>query len=1176
MDWLSNQKVVIVCHEKIVRIPVEEGKVLCVQGERNVRKIKTLMSKKANEPTLSDIPIIRDFEDVFPDDLLGLPPQQQVEFGIDFIPGVTPIAKSPYRLAPSEMQELLKQLQELQDKGFIRPSHSPWGAPVLFVKKKDGSRREDHEKHLRIDVGFARKEKLHAKVLPVRVSDVSFENFSKIAVNLTSLTQKNQKYEWGNLLCIKTIEEPREELHDSRLRPSTHIRSEGVEYASKEMVRALVINKCKNKNHSGANVVADALSKKEREKPQRVRAMAVIIQSKVKGLILAAQDEAFKDENVIAEGLNSTDQPMEKRKDGSLHYMDRIWVPLVGSVRTKIMDETHKMRLTKLAHFLAIREDYSMEKLARLYIDEIVARHGVPTSIISDRDGRFTSRFWQTMQKALGTRLDMSTAYHPQTDGQSERTIQTLEDMLRACVIDFGGSWNIHLPLAEFSYNNSYHSSIRCAPFEALYGRKYRSPVLWAEIGDSGLIGPELVQETTDKVVVIRDRLKAARDCQKSYADNRRKPLEFQVGDHVMLKVSPWKGVVRFGKKGKLAPRFVGPFEILERIGPVAYRLRLPEELSRFFARLMKELEFAFASGEQTCEKVRVELAWTIGLHAESMILSVIRGNRIDVAVPVESIRAISERFANTTHGFFLGKRVAYPVTHINVFWLPIGGTTNLVNNEATSSGSSFMNVDNNSTCTTPIIDKIGKFEELIISGQDIFVDEASNPLKKVKFLGDYDSEDEVTSVDNDMARSIDLERVGFGTQSLLEQWRDSYGNGDYDEDPYDIYMHEGRDLPQELQAICDNLDIRYLVKISKKVRILELKRRHFEDLTVLRQPIRQIRKEDTGIYAALHQRHKRTRINSRYPEEKLLKTLSLDESRSPEFNLFSDLEDYSEEEVAETMAKTMEQYMRKTRADYGSGISRPKIDDKDSSELKGQFLKELRDNIFSGAASRWLRNKPSGSITTWEDLKTKFLSKYYPPARTTKKMEEINNFQQELDETLYQAWERFKELLIKCPQHYLTEMPTRSTETSDGLAAIQAQLNNLGREIKKVNEKVYAAKSTLHDATRGSMQTLYTRMKGKSMEKTLSKFMSESSKRHEEKSNMIKEIRASTDAAVQNQGASIKTLEIQIRQISKVLQERGFGSLPSSTEANPRDHVKSISTTVKANSNPIRRIRSP
>ncbi|GJT90679.1 putative reverse transcriptase domain-containing protein [Tanacetum coccineum] len=174
----------------------------------------------------------------------------------------------------------------------------------------------------------------------------------------------------------------------------------------------------------------------------------------------------------------------------------------------------------------------------------------------------------------------MSTAYYPQTDGQSKCTIQMLEDMLRACVIDFGGGWDVHLPLAEFSYNNSYHTSIRCASFEALYGRKCRSPVLWAEIGEGSLIGPELVQEMTDKVVVIKERLQAARDRQKSYADNRHKPLEFDIRDRVMLKVSPWKGVVCFGKKGKLAPRYVGPFEILERIGLVAYRLRLPEELS--------------------------------------------------------------------------------------------------------------------------------------------------------------------------------------------------------------------------------------------------------------------------------------------------------------------------------------------------------------------------------------------------------------------------------------------------------------------------------------------------------------------------------------------------------------------------------------------------------------------
>ncbi|GKA00388.1 putative reverse transcriptase domain-containing protein [Tanacetum coccineum] len=201
-------------------------------------------------------------------------------------------------------------------------------------------------------------------------------------------------------------------------------------------------------------------------------------------------------------------------------------------------------RLTKSAHFLATREDYSMEKLARLYIDEIIARHGVPVSIISDRDGRVTSCFWQTLQKALGTRLDMSLTYHPQMDGQSEHTIQTLEDILRAYVIDFGGSRHVHLPLAKLSYNNSY----LCAPFEALYGRKCRSPVLWTEIGESRLIGLELVQETTDKVVFIKEKLKAAINHQKSYADNRRKPLEFEVGDRV--------------------------------ISPVAYRLRLPEELS--------------------------------------------------------------------------------------------------------------------------------------------------------------------------------------------------------------------------------------------------------------------------------------------------------------------------------------------------------------------------------------------------------------------------------------------------------------------------------------------------------------------------------------------------------------------------------------------------------------------
>ncbi|GJT35295.1 putative reverse transcriptase domain-containing protein [Tanacetum coccineum] len=194
-----------------------------------------------------------------------------------------------------------------------------------------------------------------------------------------------------------------------------------------------------------------------------------------------------------------------------------------------------------------------METLTRLYIKEIVSRHGVPISIISDHDSHFTSRFWKSLQNALGTQLDMSTAYHPETDGQSERTIQTLEDMLRACVIDFGKGWGKHLPLVEFSYNNSYHASIKAAPFEALYGRKCRSPCLLG---------------------------RTARDQQRSFANIRRKPLEFQVGDRVMLKISPCKGIIRFGKRGKLNPLYIRPFKILKRIGPVAYKLELPEEPS--------------------------------------------------------------------------------------------------------------------------------------------------------------------------------------------------------------------------------------------------------------------------------------------------------------------------------------------------------------------------------------------------------------------------------------------------------------------------------------------------------------------------------------------------------------------------------------------------------------------
>ncbi|KAG8478790.1 hypothetical protein CXB51_028614 [Gossypium anomalum] len=191
-------------------------------------------------------------------------------------------------------------------------------------------------------------------------------------------------------------------------------------------------------------------------------------------------------------------------------------------------------RLTKSAHFIPVRTDYSLNKLADLYIREIVRLHGIPLSIISDRDPRFTLRFWQKLQDALGTKLNFSTAFHPQTDGQSERVIQILEDMLRCCVFEFQGSWERYLPLVEFAYNNSYQTSLKMAPYEALYGRKCRTPLYWTELKENQIYG-----------------------------------------------VSPWKKVLRFGRKGKLSPRFIGPYEVIEKVGPVAYRLALPPELEK-------------------------------------------------------------------------------------------------------------------------------------------------------------------------------------------------------------------------------------------------------------------------------------------------------------------------------------------------------------------------------------------------------------------------------------------------------------------------------------------------------------------------------------------------------------------------------------------------------------------
>ncbi|WJX12700.1 hypothetical protein P8452_03168 [Trifolium repens] len=237
-------------------------------------------------------------------------------------------------------------------------------------------------------------------------------------------------------------------------------------------------------------------------------------------------------------------------------------------------------RLTNAAHFIAFKTGTLIPKLAEIYVEQIVRLHGIPSSIVSDRDPRFTSRFWESLQEALGIKLRMSSAYHPQTDGQSERTIQSLEDLLRACVLEDGGSWDKYLPLIEFTYNNSYHASIGMAPFEALYGRRCRTPLCWYEDGESVMLGPELVQQTTEKVKMIQEKMKATQSRQKSYHDKKRKDVEFQEGDHVFLRVNSTTGVGRALKSRKLTSKFIGPYQILKGIGKVAYKIALPPSLS--------------------------------------------------------------------------------------------------------------------------------------------------------------------------------------------------------------------------------------------------------------------------------------------------------------------------------------------------------------------------------------------------------------------------------------------------------------------------------------------------------------------------------------------------------------------------------------------------------------------
>ncbi|GKD14437.1 putative reverse transcriptase domain-containing protein, partial [Tanacetum coccineum] len=648
MYWLSRHRAEIVCHERVVRIPLPCGEMLRVYGERPKEK-------------------------VFPDDLLALPPSQEVEFCIDLIPGAMPIAKSPYRLAPTKMEELSNQPKELQDKDFIRPSSLPWAASLRVyeddIPKTAFRTRYGHFEFTvalwsdectssihgfdesRLILDLLKKEKLYTKfskfefwlrevqflrhlvnsdgihVDPSKIKVVEnwesprsptevwsflglagyyqrfITNFSTISKSLTILTQKHKKYALGNeqevafqtlkdKLCNALVLALLEGLEDFVVYCDVSCQGLGCVLMQRGKVIAYASRQLKiyEKNYTthdlelGAVVFAPKILRHYLYGTKSViytdhKSLQYIFNQKELNMRQRRWIELFSDydykiryytgkANVVADALTAQNEAFE--------------APLMGDARTLIRDEAHKSRyfvhpradkmyydvrdmywwpgmkkdislyvskcltcskvkaehqrpsgllqLTKSAHFLPIHEDFKMDRLARLYLNEIVARHGVPISIISDQANQFTSRFWQSIQKALGTRLDMSMAYHLQNDGQSERTIQTLEDMLRACIIHFRGSWDVHLLLAE--------------------------------VGEGQWIRPEIIQESTEKISQIKDRLKATHDLQKSYADKHSKPLEFNVGDHVLLKVSPWKGVVCFGKKGKLTPSVHDTFHV--------------------------------------------------------------------------------------------------------------------------------------------------------------------------------------------------------------------------------------------------------------------------------------------------------------------------------------------------------------------------------------------------------------------------------------------------------------------------------------------------------------------------------------------------------------------------------------------------------------------------------------
>ncbi|KAL0456204.1 UNVERIFIED_CONTAM: Transposon Tf2-12 polyprotein [Sesamum latifolium] len=661
------------------KIPAIEARRLMLEGcEAYLAHV--IDSEKVN-PTLKEIPIVRDFPEVFPDDL----PDQ--------LKGATTFSKIDLRSGYWQLRIAEKDISKTvfhTRYGHYEFLVMPFGltnAPAAFMALMNRTFQE-YLDHFVIVVFLGHvifgdgvmpdSSKVKAIMewrVPKNATEVrSFlglaryyrkfvEGFSIIVGPLTKLLRKGIAFQWTEQ-CQQSFDELKGRLTST---PILVLRLVAVDCGLYRCFKqglgcVLMQNEKKELNlrqrrwiellkdydctidfHPGkANVVADALSRKSSSTLANLgshnqtlllemRSMNTALEvDQVAGLLAALQlkpdfvnqiKEAQTRDPFLLRMLERMKQGKKLnfsiRADGVIVNGERVCVPDVDGLREEILREAHNASYAihpgtvkmyrnlrpyywwqtmkkDVAEFVAkcmtcqqvkaehqARAGDSLDKLAELYVAEIVRLHGVPVSIVSDRDPRFTSSFWGSLQRALGTKLHFSTAFHPQTDGQSERTIQTLEDMMRACIMEFKGNWDDHLPLMEFAYNNSFHSRIGMAPYEALYGRRCRGPICWDIERLRQLEGLELVQETVDKIQVVKKCLKVAQDRQKSYVDKHRREMEYEVGDKVFLKVSPWKGILRFGRQGKLSPRYIGPYEIIERIGPLAYRLVIPTELSQ-------------------------------------------------------------------------------------------------------------------------------------------------------------------------------------------------------------------------------------------------------------------------------------------------------------------------------------------------------------------------------------------------------------------------------------------------------------------------------------------------------------------------------------------------------------------------------------------------------------------